>query len=101
MRVPSAELAPVMSMHLPIVRSVPAEPAVHCWLAAPEQVHTTIGLPLAVLAPESSTHKPCTPVIGPLAAAWSSPICTPPRWLAAVAGVPETCAKVTPDTGAA
>jgi hypothetical protein len=31
----------------------------------------------------------------------SSPIWTPPRWLAAVAGVPETCAKVIPDTGAA
>src|SRR5689334_479030 len=52
-------------MHLPSARSVPSVPTVHCCAAVPLHVYSCTCVPLAALAPATSTHLPPYPVICP------------------------------------
>src|SRR6266536_1448939 len=80
--VPSAVFQSLTSRHLPdcgftrrwlesyrhCCAPVPSEPTVHCWATVPLQVQSWIWVPSALLAPDTSTHLPASPVICPVAA---------------------------------
>jgi hypothetical protein len=52
---------------------VPSSPTVQVCALVPLQVHSCTAVPLALLAPATSTHLPPKPVIAPVPAAWAVP----------------------------
>jgi hypothetical protein len=88
MVVPLAVPAAVTSRHLPRARTVLSlEPTVQLCAALPLQSYSWTAVPLAELAPATSTHLPPMPVIGPALAALAA-------WMPRTPSAPATAVAV-------